>query len=160
MKRSPWCVYVAGSRHMTEDKHVDLVRDHIRPYLVGMDSVLIHGSGGGPGGIPWARGKGALGCDKIAHALASKSPFGCRIIECPALWGYPLEPSGLSGAQGAAAGPIRNKLCADILAAHYRAGYRLAMIAFSAGGSGTEGAIRLVKKLKEPVLFEKIDVKL
>lgn len=160
MRESPWAVYVAGSRHMTQAAHADLVRERLRPYLLAMDSVLIHGAGRGPGGLLWERGKGALGCDKIAHLLASQSPFGCRIIECPALWDYPLEPSGLSGEQGRAAGPIRNKLCTEILSAHFRAGYRLAMLAFSTGGAGTEGAIRLVRQMKEPVLFEKIDVTL
>ncbi len=143
---------------MTEIRHTALVREQLLRYLTGWQSVLIHGVGDGPDGSPWARGKGVLGCDRIADKIARSSPFLCRVIMCPALWDY--EPSGLSGEQGRAAGPIRNKLCVDILAAHYRAGYRLAMLAFSAGGAGTEGAIRLVQKLKEPVLFEKIDVTL
>lgn len=137
----PWCVFVSGSRDMTW-QHEPLVREKLAPYEREY-STVIHGMGEG-------RHKGIPGCDRIVDQVARD----LGIVAIPALW----------HAQGLKAGPRRNYLCAEILLAFGLAGYSLAMLAFSTGGRGTEGAHRLVKYLSEtrsyPVKIEKITVTL
>lgn len=140
----PWCVFVSGSRDLTWDKHYVLVRDTLRPFFREGVSVVIHGDGPG-------RTKQIPGCDKIAGRVGEQ--FATRVYAIPALW---LE-------QGNVAGPIRNRLCVDFWVAHHRAGYRLAMVAFNTGGSGTADALRQAKNLSaglERVQIEDISVTL
>ncbi len=138
----PWCVFVTGSRDLEWEKHWTLVRDKLRPFDVPR-SAVIHGAGGGRNGRP--------GCDEITDRAADQ--FGFRVLRFPALWDL----------QRRAAGPIRNRLCVDTWVAHQRAGYRLACLAFSTGGTGTEGALLLAKGLSaglELVQIERIGVTL
>lgn len=140
----PWAVFVTGSRDLEWVAHHDLIYDKLVPYM-SYGSALIHGMGKG-------RTPGGCGCDRIAaHAAAT---IGLRVLGFPALWTQ----------QGNPAGPIRNTLCAEVLLAMGRAGYRLACLAFSTGGPGTEGAYREVSKQSQKsgqvVLMEKIDIQL
>jgi hypothetical protein len=125
-------------------EHEALVREKLAPYAREY-STVIHGMGEG-------RHKGIPGCDRIADQVARD--LGMHIVAIPALWRI----------QALNAGPRRNALCAEILFAFGPAGYSLAMLAFSTGGPGTEGAHRLVKYLHEkrsyPVQIEKIAVTL
>jgi hypothetical protein len=137
----PWCVFVSGSRDLTWD-HEPLILKELKPFS-GPYAVLIHGMGEG-------RTEQIPGCDRVADKVAQD--LGFHIIACRALWEL----------QGKSAGPVRNKLCAKILIAHRSAGYRLAMLAFSTGGPGTESALASVRSEMGavPVQIEKFTVTL
>ena len=140
----PWCVMVSGSRDMMWH-HADLIEDKLRPFSGIRQSLMIHGAGEG-------RRPPIPGCDRVAADIAVHLKF--RVHGYPALWN--LQDKG--------AGPIRNHLLTDILRAHGKAGYRLAMLAFSTGGPGTEGALGLVRLMAQAydqeITIEKIDVTL
>lgn len=138
----PWCVFVSGSRDLTWDAHWVLVKEHLRRFR-GPHSVLIHGAGPG--------GDGAVGCDWIADRAGHDLDFA--VYAFPALWKL----------WNKSAGPIRNRLCVDVWSAFGDAGYRLAMLGFSTGGTGTEGALELARRAAggvTPALIERIPVTL
>lgn len=137
----PWCVFVSGSRDLEWDKHRSLVEEALRPFRHEW-SALIHGHG--------------TGCDAIADRVGDILRF--RVYRFPARWDLHRNPD-----QRNRAGPIRNRLCARVWVAFHEAGYRLAMLGFSTGGPGTEGAIKLAKNLSAgipEVLIEKISITL
>jgi hypothetical protein len=136
---------VSGSRDMMWH-HADIIEDKLRPFSGVRQSLVIHGAGEG-------RRVTVPGCDRVAADVASHLKF--RVHGYPALW----------NTQGPPAGPIRNELLSEILLAHGRAGYRMALLAFSTGGPGTEGALKIVRSLnitsaKGEIQIEKIDVTL
>lgn len=141
----PWCVMVSGSRDMLWH-HADLIEDELKPFAGVRQSLVIHGAGEG-------RTSTIPGCDRVAADVASYLKF--RVHGYPALW----------NTQNKGAGPIRNNLLVDVLISHWRAGYRAAFLAFSTGGKGTEGALKIVGARSEvetggKILIEKIDVTL
>lgn len=140
----PWCVMVSGSRDMGWG-HSDLVHEKLKPFAGIRHSLLIHGAGEGRTAL-------VAGCDRVAADIGRH--LNLRVHGYPALWNL----------QNKGAGPTRNHLLADILRAHGKAGYRMAMLAFSTGGTGTEGALGLVRLMAEAhdlaILIEKIDVTL
>lgn len=142
----PWAVFVSGSRDIDWGQS-DLLRAKLDPFAKVRQSVLIHGAGEG-------RTASIAGCDRVVDDVWRQEawPHSARIIRCPALWNL----------QSMAAGPIRNRLCAEVLSAHEAAGYRLAFLAFSTGGAGTADAIRAVERViardSLTVQQEKIDV--
>ena len=139
----PWAVMVSGSRDM-DWRHSFLIRDKLEPFakVESNQNLVIHGAGSGH--------LGACGCDRVAANAASE--LGFRVHGYPALWNL----------QDKSAGPIRNKLLLEILLAHGQAGYRMAFLAFSTGGPGTEGALRGVRGCSKSheIQIEKIDVTL
>lgn len=138
----PWAVMVSGSRDMMWH-HSDLIEDKLRPFSGIRNSLVIHGAGEG-------RRVTVPGCDRVAADIAAHLKF--RVHGYPALWNL-LDKS---------AGPIRNRLLLEILLAHGQAGYRMAFLAFSTGGPGTEGALRGVRACSQSdkIQIEKIDVTL
>lgn len=127
-EKRPWAVFVSGSRNLTWG-HMDLVVEKLTPFSTPRQSLLIHGAGeGGNATIP--------GCDRVAAEAARHLKM--VVFGFPALWNL----------FDTAAGPIRNRLCAEVLFAHGAAGYRLAFLAFSSGGAGTSSAIREVKNVQ------------
>ncbi len=142
MTDAPWCLFVSGSRDLRRE-HYPLVRDKIEPFAT-PGGVLIHGDGDGR--------NGSIGCDKLAERAGEH--WGLRIIPIPADW----DRLGKRG------GPLRNRVCAEILMAHSYGIYRLAFLAFSTGGPGTEGAHKIVTDLSrqhnEPIHIEKFQVTL
>lgn len=142
--KAPWCVFVSGSRDLGWDAHYDLVLRELTSFkeISRLEPTLIHGSGPGRNGEP--------GCDRLAHRAGQE--LGFRVHGFPALWDL----------QGKRAGPVRNKLCAEILLAHFTAGYAPAFLGFSTGGPGTEGAHALMVKIRDqdsvPVQIKKIDI--
>lgn len=139
----PWCVFVSGSRDLRRE-HLPLLQGALEKYVEPRGAVLLHGDGVGR--------SGSIGADQLANHAGEK--LGFRVHPFPADWDR----------LGKAAGPIRNRLVAEILFAHEPAGYRLAFLAFSTGGPGTEGAHALIQKLQIsrgiPVQIEKFQVKL
>ncbi len=129
MTEAPWCLFVSGSRDLRRE-HLKLVRDKIEPFATPRCGVLIHGDGEGR--------NGSIGCDRLAQMAAEH--WGLRIIAIPADWDR----------LGKKAGPLRNRVCAEVLLAHRIASYRLAFLAFSTGGPGTEGAHKIVQDLYHP----------
>lgn len=141
----PWAVMASGSRDMGWG-HSDLVREALKPFEGVRQSLLIHGAGEG-------RNATVPGCDRVVADIASFLKF--RVHGYPALWNLQNKP----------AGPIRNTLCCEVLLAHGRAGYRMAFLAFSTGGAGTEGVLKIVRarnidSAKGLIQIEKIDVTL
>lgn len=138
----PWCVMVSGSRDMLWH-HADLIEDKLKPFAGVRQSLVIHGAGEG-------RISTIPGCDRVAAIAASYLKF--RVHGYPALWNI----------QNKGAGPIRNNLLLHVLLAHGQAGYRMAFLAFSTGGPGTEGALRdvLHSDARSDITIEKIDVTL
>lgn len=141
---APWAVMVSGSRDMMWH-HADLVAEKLKPFSGIRQSILIHGAGEG-------RRATVPGFDRVAADVAVSRELGFRVHGYPALWNL----------QELAAGPIRNKLLLEILLAHGQAGYRMAFLAFSTGGPGTEGALRGVRACHQSgsIHIEKIDVTL
>lgn len=147
----PWAVLISGSRDM-DWKHSDLIRSRLTPLSGVPQSVLLHGAGDG-------RRPTIAGCDRVAVDVAKQ--LGLRVHGYPALWDYP--PS--IGVSSKAAGPQRNALLVTLLLALEKQGYRLAFLAFSTGGPGTEGMLKLVRMADETqaigdIQIEKIDVTL
>jgi hypothetical protein len=138
----PWAAMVSGSRDMLWH-HADLIEDKLKPFSGIRQSLVIHGAGEG-------RRAPIPGCDRVAADVASYLKF--RVHGFPALWNL----------QDKSAGPIRNQLLLEILLAHGQAGYRMAFLAFSTGGPGTEGALRGVRSCSKSheIQIEKIDVTL
>lgn len=138
----PWCVMVSGSRDMGWG-HSSLVEEKLNPFSGHRQSLLIHGAGEG-------RSATVAGFDRVAADMGRFLKM--RVHGYPALWNI----------QDKSAGPIRNKLLLEILLAHGQAGYRMAFLAFSTGGPGTEGALRGVRACSQSdkIQIEKIDVTL
>lgn len=140
---APWCVFVSGSRDL-DWKHEPLIFEKLSPFA-SPGARVIHGMGDG-------RNPETPGCDRVADKVAQD--LGFHIIALPALWEI----------QSRKAGPIRNRLCAEVLRAHQSAGFRLAFLGFSTGGPGTEGAHQIILKLVAKgaclVRIEKISVTL
>ncbi len=140
---SPWCVFVSGSRDL-EWSHEPLIREELAPFA-GDYATVIHGMGEG-------RNKITPGCDRVVDVVARDLWF--HIVAIPALWKI----------QELAAGPIRNNLCVQTLLAFGKHGYRLAMLGFSTGGKGTEGALEKMRRASDcedaHVLIKKIPVTL
>ncbi len=136
----PWAVMVSGSRDM-DWSHASLVEEKLKPFSGKREDLLIHGAGEG-------RDATVPGFDRVAADIAHHLKM--RVHGFPALWNI----------QDKAAGPIRNRLLLEILLAHGQAGYRMAFLAFSTGGPGTEGALRGVRACSqsEKIQIEKIDV--
>jgi hypothetical protein len=132
-------VFVSGSRDL-QWSHQEIIREELKPF-VGQYSTVIHGMGEG-------RKSYIPGCDRVADFAARE--MGFHIIAIPALWDE----------QHLAAGPIRNRLCAQMLLLFGKHGYRLAMLGFSTGGKGTEGALELMERLYDreqaDVLIKKV----
>lgn len=139
----PWAVFVSGSRDFGLAQ-AEMLREALRPFTSGdrEHSVIIHGAG-----------PGNPGCDWLVEQIAFNH-FSLRTLPLPALWAQ----------QKKGAGPIRNTLCAAVLLAHARAGYRPAFRGFSTGGAGTEGAAKVTRELFEQhgveLDYQKIDVTL
>jgi hypothetical protein len=137
----PWCVFVSGSRDLHWESEW-LIRQELTPF-VARYSTVIHGMGEG-------RKAYVAGCDRVVDSAARE--MGFHIIAIPALWDE----------QQHAAGPIRNRLCTQVLLAFGKHGYRMAMLGFSTGGKGTEGALELMKRLYDrehaDVLIKKVPV--
>ena len=142
-KEMPWCVFVSGSRDL-EWSHQEIIAPELMTFL-GPYATLIHGKGKG-------RSSTVPGCDRVVDVTARE--MGFNVLPIPALWNI----------QGNGAGPIRNGLCAQLLLTFGRCGYRMAMLGFSTGGRGTEGALELMRRLYDrqtaDVLIKKIEVKL
>lgn len=140
---APWCLFVSGSRDLRRE-HYPLVRDKIEPFGTPGGGVLIHGDGEGR--------NGSIGCDKLARMAAEY--WGLRVIPIPADWER----------LGKRAGPLRNRVCVEVLLAHCYGIYRPAFLAFSTGGPGTEGAHKIVVDQSliqnEPVHIEKFVITL
>jgi hypothetical protein len=122
----PWCVFGSGSRDLRRE-HYPLVQQVFQKYAEPRGGVFIHGDGEGR--------NGSVGFDKLAAHASEKLGFRCYGF--PADWERFEKP----------AGPIRNRLCIEVLFAFKDAGYRLAFVAFPTGGAGTGGAIKLVTKM-------------
>ncbi len=108
-------------------EHYPLIQSTLKKYSEPRGGVFIHGEGEGR--------NGSVGFDKLAAHAAEK--LGLRCYGFPADWDR-LEKR---------AGPLRNRLCAELLFAFEPLGYRLAFVAFPTGGPGTASATSLVTKL-------------
>ena len=140
----PLALFASGSRTL-DYKHVPLIKSMLleqRGEVWFQSPVIIHGAGRGVDGAP--------GFDKLVDIHARASEY--RVLPIPALWEI----------QGKVGGPIRNRLCAEILLAHARAGYWPVFRGFSTGGPGTENAYKVVldvfEKAGRYVDAQKIDV--
>ena len=144
----PWCIFASGSRDLgppqkpaAEHSHFKMVHEALAPYVRTPHYLpgcaLLHGDGFGRDG---ARGADAI-IDMVARTL------GFAVYAFPAQWTR----------LGKRAGPLRNGLCAEVLEAFGRAGYRMAFVSFSTGGPGTEGATKLCERI-EGCKIDKITV--
>jgi hypothetical protein len=122
----PWCVFGSGSRDLRRD-HYPRILAALEKYAAPSGGVFIHGDGEGR--------NGSVGFDKLAAHAAEKLGFRC--------YGFPADWERLKKP----AGPIRNRLCAEVLFAFKGAGYRIAFIAFPTGSTGTGRTIDLVTKM-------------
>lgn len=123
----PWCVFGCGSRDLRRE-HYPKIKSVLEEYAEPRGGVFIHGDGEGR--------NGSVGFDKLAAHAAEK--HGLRCYGFPADWERLKKP----------AGPIRNRLCVELLFAFRAAGYRLAFVAFPTGGPGTGRTIDLVAKMR------------
>ena len=139
---------IAGQRFaatpQSRPPYPSLIKAALEKYAEPRGGVFIHGDGEGR--------NGSIGFDKLAVAAAER--LGFRHYGFPADWERLKKP----------AGPIRNRLCAEVLFAFEGAGYRLAFIAFPTGSTGTGRTIDLVTKLRAergiPVQIEQFPVTL
>jgi hypothetical protein len=140
---TPWAILVSGSRDLRRE-HYTLVRQQLTPYSKIRGGVLIHGDGDGR--------NGSVGADQLARHAGEALGFTC--------YGFPADWDRFQKR----AGPIRNRLCVEVLFAFAHAGYRLGFLAFPTGGPGTAGAIQLVEESRDTrgigVHIEKFQVSL
>lgn len=143
LSEMPWAIFVSGSRDLRRE-HFKLVYQKLTPYSKIRGGVLIHGAGEGR--------NGSVGCDKLVHDAGEALGF--------TVYGFPADWDRL----GKRAGPVRNRLCAEVLFAFARSAFRLGFLAFPTGGPGTAGAIKIVEDLSRmhsvPVQIEKFPVTL